>query len=75
MANAFVYRSGWWDYDGTSVGKSAFASNTKTLGFSLAVSETNESELYYEYYFSEKADFKNIRDRARLSGILQTDFV
>ena len=62
MANAFVYRSGWWDYDGTSVGKSAFASNTKTLGFSLAVSETNESELYYEYYFSEKADFKNISE-------------
>ena len=60
MTHTFVYNSGWWDYDGTSVGKSAFASNTKTLGFSLAVSKENDSELYYEYYFSEESDFSDI---------------
>lgn len=38
-------RSGWWDYDGTSVGKSVFALNTKTIGFSLAV--CNEGEAGY----------------------------
>ena len=62
MANSYVFMSGWWDYDGTSVGKSAFASNTKTLGFSLAVSSNNDTELYYEYYFSEKANFKGINE-------------
>ena len=60
MTHTFVYNSGWWDYDGTSVGKSAFASNTKTLGFSLAVSKENDSELFYEYYFSEESDFSDI---------------
>lgn len=62
MANSYVFMSGWWDYDGTSVGKSAFASNTKTLGFSLAVSRDNDAELYYEYYFSEKSSFKDINE-------------
>ena len=62
MANSFVYKSGWWDYDGTSIGKSAFGSNTKTLGFSLAVSPDNEAELYYEYYFSEKSSFSGINE-------------
>ena len=62
MATSYVFMSGWWDYDGTSVGKSAFASNTKTLGFSLAVSSDNDTELYYEYYFSEKSSFKDIND-------------
>ena len=62
MANSYVFMSGWWDYDGTSVGKSAFASNTKTLGFSLAVSRDNDDELYYEYYFSEKSSFKDINE-------------
>ncbi|MBR4949093.1 MAG: hypothetical protein IKZ29_11100 [Clostridiales bacterium] len=62
MATSYVFMSGWWDYDGTSVGKSAFASNTKTLGFSLAVSRDNESELYYAYYFSEKSSFKGINE-------------
>ena len=60
MTHTFVYNSGWWDYDGTSVGKSAFASNTKTLGFSLAVSKENDSELFYEYYYSEESDFSDI---------------
>lgn len=60
MGNTFVYNSGWWDYDGTSVGKSAFASNTKVLGFSLAVSSDNDSELYYEYYYSEESDFEGV---------------
>lgn len=62
MANSFVFNTGWWDYDGTSVGKSAFASNTKTLGFSLAVSSTNDNELYYDYYYSEKSDFKDVNE-------------
>ena len=62
MENSFVFMSGWWDYDGTSVGKSAFASNTKTLGFSVAVGSDNETELYYDYYFSEKSDFKDINE-------------
>lgn len=60
MAGAMFFKSGWWDYDGTSVGKSAFGSNTKTLGFSLAVGESNDSELYYEYYYSEKSDFAKV---------------
>ncbi len=60
MATSFIYKTGWWDYDGTSVGKSAFASNTKTLGFSLAVSSTNDKELYFDYYFSKEADFSDI---------------
>ena len=62
MGDTFVYNSGWWDYDGTSVGKSAFASNTKVLGFSLAVSSDNDSELYYEYYYSEESDFEGINE-------------
>ena len=62
MANSYVFMSGWWDYDGTSVGKSAFASNTKTLGFSVAVSSTDETELYYDYYFSENSDFKDVNE-------------
>lgn len=57
---AFASKSGWWDYDGTSVGKSAFGSNTKVLGFSLAVSRDNTSELYYDYYYSEESDFGDI---------------
>ena len=60
MAHTFVYNSGWWDYDGTSVGKSAFASNTKTLGFSLSVSKENQNEFFYEYYYSSEADFSDI---------------
>ena len=56
-AEAFVSSSGWWDYDGTSIGKSAFGSNTKVIGFSLAVGRDNESELFYEYYYSEESDF------------------
>ena len=62
MGESYVYMTGWWDYDGTSVGRSAFASNTKTLGFSLAVSSNNETELYYEYYYSEKSDFSDIEE-------------
>ncbi len=62
MGDTFVYNSGWWDYDGTSVGKSAFASNTKVLGFSLAVSPDNEAELYFEYYYSEESDFEGVTE-------------
>ena len=62
MGESYVYMTGWWDYDGTSVGKSAFASNTTTIGFSLAVSSENETELYYEYYYSEESDFGNIEE-------------
>ena len=60
MGKTFVYNSGWWDYDDTSIGKSAFGSDTTVLGFSLAVSEDNDVELYYEYYYSEEADFEDI---------------
>ena len=60
--NAYIYKSGWWDYDNTSVGKSAFGSNTKTLGFSLAVNKDITTELYYDYYYSKDADFKGIKD-------------
>ena len=62
MANSYVFMSGWWDYDGTSVGRSAFASNTKTLGFSVAVSSSDETELYYDYYYSEKSDFEDVNE-------------
>lgn len=62
MGDSIVFNSGWWDYDGTSVGKSAFASNTKVIGFSLAVSNEKEDELYYEYYFSEESDFEDINE-------------
>lgn len=59
---SFADKSGWWDYDGTSVGKSAFASNTKTLGFSLAVNPDSETELFYDYYYCKDADFKNVNN-------------
>lgn len=62
MGRTFVFNSGWWDYDDTSIGKSAFGSDTTVLGFSLAVSENNDSELYYEFYYSEEADFSGIAD-------------
>ena len=60
--DSIVGNSGWWDYDGTSVGKSAFASNTKVIGFSLAVRSEKEDELYYEYYYSEESDFEGINE-------------
>lgn len=63
MGESFVNKSGWWDYDGTSVGKSAFASNTKVLGFSLAVNKDRETELYYEYYYSEESDFEGVNEK------------
>lgn len=59
---AFANKSGWWDYDNTSVGKSAFGSDTKIIGFSLAVSQDNDSELYYEYYYSEESDFGDLSE-------------
>ena len=59
---AFANKSGWWDYDNTSVGKSAFGSETKIIGFSLAVSQDNESELYYDYYYSEESDFGDLSE-------------
>ena len=62
LSNAFVFKSGWWDYDGTSVGKSAFGSDTTIIGFSIAVSSDNDSVLYYEYYYSEEADFSDINE-------------
>lgn len=59
-ATVLLDKSGWWDYDKTSVGKSAFASNTKTLGFSLAINNETDTELYYDVYYCKDADFKNI---------------
>ena len=61
-SKTIVNKSGWWDYDGTSVGKSAFGSDTAVLGFSLAVNQDNDTELYYEYYFSEDAEFSDINE-------------
>ena len=66
--NVFEFKSGWWDYDGTSVGKSAFGSNTKTLGFSLAVNPDVTGELYYDYFYSKDADFKGINVEQPLSS-------
>lgn len=66
--NVYEYKSGWWDYDGTSVGKSAFGSNTKTLGFSLAVNTDVTGELYYDYFYSKDADFKGINVEQPLSS-------
>ena len=60
--NVISYKSGWWDYDSTSVGKSAFGSNTKTLGFSLAVNKDMTDELFYDYYYSKDPDFKGINE-------------
>ena len=57
---SYPTKTGWWDYDVTSVGKSAFASNTKTLAFSLSVNADIERELYYDYYYSKTSDFKDI---------------
>ena len=57
---SYLTKTGWWDYDVTSVGKSAFASNTKTLAFSLSVNKEIEKELYYDYYYSKTSDFKDI---------------
>ena len=66
--NVYEYKSGWWDYDGTSVGKSAFGSNTKTLGFSLAVNTDITDELYFDYFYSKDADFKGINVEQPLSS-------
>ncbi len=66
--NVYEYKSGWWDYDGTSIGKSAFGSNTKTLGFSLAVNSDITGELYYDYFYSKDADFKGINLEQPLSS-------
>ena len=60
--NVIIYKSGWWDYDSTSVGKSAFGSNTKTLGFSLAVNKDMTDELFYDYYYSKDPDFKGVNE-------------
>ena len=59
---SIVNKSGWWDYDGTSVGNSAFGSDTTILGFSLAVNPENDAELYFEYYYSEEADFGDLSE-------------
>lgn len=60
LANAYTDKSGWWDYDSTSVGKSAFGSDTKTIGFSLSVDKTSDTKLYYDYYYCKDSNFKDI---------------
>ena len=57
-----VGKSGWWDYDGTSVGKSAFGSDTTIIGFSLAINTDDDTELYFEYYYSDEADFGDVSE-------------
>lgn len=47
----------WWDYSDTSVGLSAYASDSDVLGFSLVMNDWCEDELYYAFYFTEDGSF------------------
>ena len=47
----------WWDYSDTSVGLSAYASDTEVLGFSLVMNEWNSKDLYYAFYFTDDGNF------------------
>ena len=50
-------KTSWWDYSDTSVGLSAYASDTDVLGFSLVFNEMTDENLYYAFYFTEDGDF------------------
>ena len=50
-------KTSWWDYSDTSVGLSAYASDTAVLGFSLVFKEMTDENLYYAYYFTEDGNF------------------
>ncbi|MBR5358724.1 MAG: hypothetical protein IK128_05895 [Clostridiales bacterium] len=47
----------WWDYSDTSVGLSAYASDSDVLGFSLVMNEWTDEELYYAFYFTDDGSF------------------
>ena len=47
----------WWDYSDTSVGLSAYASDSDVIGFSLVMNEWTDKELYYAFYFTEDGTF------------------
>ncbi|MBP5261132.1 MAG: hypothetical protein J6Z43_03280 [Clostridiales bacterium] len=47
----------WWDYSDTSVGLSAYASDSEVLGFSLVMNEWTEDDLYYAFYFTDDGNF------------------
>ena len=47
----------WWDYSDTSVGLSAYASDSDVLGFSLVMNEWTDKELYYAFYFTDDGSF------------------
>ena len=47
----------WWDYSDTSVGLSAYASDSDVLGFSLVMNEWTDKELYYAFYFTDDSSF------------------
>ena len=47
----------WWDYSDTSVGLSAYASDSDVLGFSLVMNDLTDGELYYAFYFTEDGEF------------------
>ena len=47
----------WWDYSNTSVGLSAYASDSEVLGFSLVMDEWTNQELYYAFYYTDDGNF------------------
>lgn len=47
----------WWDYSDTSVGLSAYASDSEVLGFSLVMNEWTNQELYYAFYYTDDGNF------------------
>ncbi len=49
--------SSWWDYSDTSVGLSAYASDSSVLGFSLVTDKWSDDSLYYAFYFTEDGTF------------------
>ena len=52
----------WWDYSDTSVGLSAYASDSDVIGFSLVLNEWTDKELYYAFYFTEDGNFSEKDD-------------
>jgi len=59
---------GWWDYDDTSVGKSAYASDTSVIGLSIVPAGDDCDVLYYAYYYSEDTRFSGDERKPVYSG-------
>ena len=55
--NVNIDKTCWWDYSDTSVGLSAYASDSDVIGFSLVLNDLSEEELYYAFYFTEDGSF------------------